>query len=165
MLKLAFLPEKQFMLEALLLAEEAAAAGEIPVGAVVEQNGRIVGRGRNRREECKNPLGHAEVEAIMEAAKSLGDWRLTGCRLYVTLEPCPMCTGAILNARLDTVVYGVDDERAGCCGTAADLTKLTVYHRPEIYRGFMEDECRILLNVFFQKLRQTGAGGTNTVVP
>lgn len=153
MLALSFLPEKRFMLEALLLAQEAAKAGEIPVGAVVEQNGTIIGRGRNRREESKTPLGHAELEAIAEAAKFLGDWRFIGCRLYVTLEPCPMCTGAILNARMAAVVYGPDDERAGCCGTAMDLTKLTVYPRPEIHRGFMEDECRALLNMFFQKLR------------
>lgn len=153
MLKLSFLPQKRWMQEALLLAKEAAAAGEIPVGAVVEHDGMMIGRGRNRREEDKDPLGHAELEAIAEAAKALGDWRLTGCRLYVTLEPCPMCTGAILNARMEAVVYGLDDERAGCCGTAMDLTKLTVYQKPEIYRGFMEDECRALLAEFFHKLR------------
>lgn len=136
------------------MAKEAAAMGEIPVGAVVELNGRVIGRGRNRREECKDPLGHAELEAIAEAAKALGDWRLAGCCLYVTLEPCPMCTGAILNARLEAVVYGTDDERAGCCGTAADLTKLAVYRKPEVYRGFMEEECRVLLRPFFQKLRR-----------
>lgn len=153
MLKLSFLPEKRWMQEALLLAEEAASAGEIPVGAVIERDGVVIGRGRNRREECKDPLGHAELEAIAQAAKFLGDWRLTRCRLYVTLEPCPMCTGAILNARTEAVVYGLDDERAGCCRTAMDLTKLTVYRRPEIYRGFMEDECRALLEEFFRKLR------------
>lgn len=154
MMELSFIPEKRFMLEALSLAGEAAAMGEIPVGAVVVQNDRVIGTGHNRREECKDPLGHAELEAIAEAAKILGDWRLTGCCLYVTLEPCPMCTGAILNARLKAVVYGLDDERAGCCGTAADLTKLSVYRRPEIYRGFMEEECRALLQPFFQRLRR-----------
>jgi len=153
MLRLSFIPDRQFMREALLLAKEAAAAGEIPVGAVVEHDGRIIGWGRNRREECKDPLGHAELEAIADAAKLLGNWRLTGCRLYVTLEPCPMCTGAILNARVEAVVYGLDDERAGCCGTALDLTKLTLYRKPEIHRGFMEDECRALFAEFFNKLR------------
>ena len=117
MLPLAFLPEKRFMLRALSLAEEAAAAGEVPVGAVVVKDGQVIGEGRNRREEGRTALAHAEVEAIHRACQALGTWRLTGCDLYVTLEPCPMCTGAIINAHMDRVVYGADDERAGCCGT------------------------------------------------
>lgn len=154
MMELAFLPKKEFMLRALELAREAASAGEVPVGAVVVREGSVIGEGRNRREAGKNALGHAELEAVSQACASLGTWRLTGCELYVTLEPCPMCTGAVINAHIDTVVYGADDERAGCCGTAADLFALPYSHRPEIYRGFYEEECRALLRDFFQKLRK-----------
>ena len=110
----AFLPEKKFMLRALALAQEAAAQGEVPVGAVVVRRGEIIGEGRNRREADRSALAHAELLAIQEACRTLGDWRLSDCELYVTLEPCPMCTGAILNAHLPVVVYGADDERAGC---------------------------------------------------
>lgn len=154
MMELAFLPKKEFMLRALELAREAASAGEVPVGAVVVREGSVIGEGRNRREAGKNALGHAELEAVSQACAALGTWRLTGCELYVTLEPCPMCTGAVINAHIDTVVYGADDERAGCCGTAADLFALPYSHRPEIYRGFYEEECRALLRDFFQKLRK-----------
>ena len=141
------------MLRALELAREAAACGEVPVGAVVIKAGEIVGEGRNRREAEQNALAHAELEAISQACKALGAWRLPGCELYVTLEPCPMCTGAIINSHLGTVVYGTEDERAGCCGTATDLFTLPYSHRPEVYRGFYEAECRALLREFFQKLR------------
>lgn len=142
------------MLRALELAREAYEAGEIPVGAVVEKDGRIVGEGRNRREAGESALAHAELEAIENACKALKTWRLTGCGLYVTLEPCPMCTGAIINAHIDRVVYGVDDHRAGCCGTAADLFRLPYSHRPQLYRGFFEAECKGLLQDFFRQLRQ-----------
>lgn len=141
------------MLRALELAREAAACGEVPVGAVVIKAGEIVGKGRNRREAEQNALAHAELEAISQACKALGAWRLPDCQLYVTLEPCPMCTGAIINSHLGTVVYGTEDERAGCCGTATDLFTLPYSHRPEVYRGFYEAECRALLREFFQKLR------------
>ncbi|WP_322183783.1 nucleoside deaminase [Neglectibacter caecimuris] len=141
------------MLHALELAREAAACGEVPVGAVVIKAGEIVGEGRNRREAEQNALAHAELEAISQACKALGAWRLPDCQLYVTLEPCPMCTGAIINSHLGTVVYGTEDERAGCCGTATDLFTLPYSHRPEVYRGFYEAECRALLREFFQKLR------------
>ena len=154
MLELAFLPRKEFMLRALALAEEAAAAGEVPVGAVVVKEGQIIGEGRNRREAGKNALAHAELEAISQACKALGTWRLTGCELYVTLEPCPMCTGAVINAHIDRVVYGADDERAGCCGTAADLFTLPYSHRPDLYRGFYESESKALRQAFFKKLRK-----------
>ena len=154
MLPLAFLPEKRFMLRALALAQEAFAAGEVPVGAVVVQEGCIIGEGRNRREAGKTALAHAELEAIHQACQALGTWRLTGCELYVTLEPCPMCTGAIINAHMARVVYGADDERAGCCGTAADLFALPYSHRPEVYRGCCEGECRALLRRFFQDMRK-----------
>lgn len=151
--KLAFLPEKKFMLRALELAREAARQGEVPVGAVVVRNGSIVGEGYNRRESEQNALAHAELLAISGACEALHDRRLTGCQLYVTLEPCPMCTGAIINAHIDTVVFGAEDDRAGCCGTAANLFTLPYSHRPEIYPGFFEAECKELLREFFQKLR------------
>ena len=151
MLELAFLPEKKYMLRALELAQEAAAHGEVPVGAVVEREGVILGEGRNRREAGKNALAHAELEAISQACQTLGTWRLTGCTLYVTLEPCPMCTGALINAHIDRVVYGVDDEKAGCCGTAVDLFSL-----PYSHRGFYEAESEALLQAFFQTLRKRG---------
>lgn len=154
MLELAFLPKKEFMLRALELAEEAWNAGEVPVGAVVVKEGRILGEGRNRREAGKNALAHAEMEAIQQACQALGTWRLTGCELYVTLEPCPMCTGAVINAHIDRVIYGADDERAGCCGTAADLFSLPYSHRPDVYRGFYESEAKALLQSFFQRLRR-----------
>lgn len=156
MLELAFLPEKKYMLRALELAQEAAAHGEVPVGAVVEREGVILGEGRNRREAGKNALAHAELEAISQACQTLGTWRLTGCTLYVTLEPCPMCTGALINAHIDRVVYGVDDEKAGCCGTAVDLFSLPYSRRPTVYRGFYEAESKALLQAFFQTLRKRG---------
>ena len=142
------------MLQALHLAEEAAQSGEVPVGAVVVKDGRVIGEGRNRREAGKNALAHAEIEAISQACQALDTWRLTGCELYVTLEPCPMCTGAIINSHIDRVIYGVDDERAGCCGTAMDLFALPYSHRPEVYRGFYEGEAKKLLQDFFRKLRK-----------
>ena len=153
-MELAFLPKKELMGRALALAREAAAAGEVPVGAVVVKDGRVIGEGRNRREAGKSALAHAELEAIAQACKALGTWRLTGCQLYVTLEPCPMCTGAVINAHIDTVVYGCDDERAGCCGTAADLFALPYSHRLLVYRGCREEECRALLQDFFRGLRE-----------
>ena len=153
-MELAFLPKKELMGRARALARAAAAAGEVPVGAVVVTDGRVIGEGRNRREAGKSALAHAELEAIAQACKALGTWRLTGCQLYVTLEPCPMCTGAIINAHIDTVVYGCDDERAGCCGTAADLFALPYSHRPLVYRGCREEECRALLRDFFRGLRE-----------
>lgn len=153
-MELAFLPKKEFMLRALKLAREAGEQGEVPVGAVVVRGGEVIGQGRNRRECDKNALAHAELEAIAQACKALGDWRLTGCHLYVTLEPCPMCTGAIINAHMGAVVYGADDERAGCCGTAQDLFALPYSHRPEIYRGLCEAECKELLRSFFKDLRK-----------
>lgn len=148
-----FIPKKEFMLAALELARQAAVAGEIPVGAVVERNGVIIGRGKNNRESRKNPFGHAEMEAIEEAAITLGDWRLTGANLYVTLEPCPMCAGAAINSRIEHIVFGAEDERAGCLGSLVDLSRLPFCHRPKLFRGFMELESRALLKDFFQKIR------------
>lgn len=147
-----------FMQEALALAREAAAEGEVPVGAVVVQGDRIVGRGRNRREVGKNALAHAEIEAINEACKTLGGWRLFGCDLYVTLEPCPMCAGAIINARLDRVIYGARDPKAGSCGSVVDLFSYPYNHHPECVFGVMEEKCAALLTAFFARLREKRKG-------
>ncbi len=113
-----------FMREAIALAQKAAAEGEVPVGCVVVRGGEIVGRGQNRRERGKSALAHAEIEAISEACRTLGGWRLWQCTLYVTLEPCPMCAGAIMNARIPRIVYGAKDTVNGCCGSAIDLFML-----------------------------------------
>lgn len=146
--------DEQYMREALLLAREAAQAGEVPVGAVAVWDGRIVGRGRNRREGNRNALCHAELEAIAEACAVLHGWRLWKCTLYVTLEPCPMCAGAILNARIKRVVFGAADPKAGCCGTTADLFSLPFNHKPQVTDGVLREECAALLTEFFQTLRE-----------
>ena len=145
--------DERYMREALAEARAAAAEGEVPVGAVVVQGGRIVGEGRNRREGELTALGHAEIEAIAEACRTLGGWRLTGCTLYVTLEPCPMCAGAILNARVPVVCYGARDDKAGCCGSVLNLFEERFNHHPRIYGGVLEGHCAALLREFFQKLR------------
>ncbi len=146
--------DEQFMEEALRLAAQAAAEGEVPVGGVVTLEDRIVGRGRNRRERGKNALGHAELEAIDEACRTLGGWRLWQCRLYVTLEPCPMCAGAILNARIPVVVYGARDPKAGSVESVARLFDLGYNHHPQVVQGVLEDQCSLLLRTFFRELRQ-----------
>lgn len=145
--------EEQFMREALALAREAADEGEVPVGAVIVRDGKIVGRGRNRRELGKNALAHAEIEAIDMACRTLGGWRLSGCDLYVTLEPCPMCAGAIINARIDRVIQGSADPKAGSCGSVVDLFSLPYNHRPVLVCGVLEQECSGLLRDFFRSLR------------
>lgn len=142
-----------FMKEAIRLAEEAAKEGEVPVGAVAVWDGEIVGRGRNRREKDKNALAHAEIEAINEACKTLGGWRLWKCDLYVTLEPCPMCTGAIINSRIKRLIYGASDYKAGSVGSVVNLFELPYNHKPEIVRGVCEEECSQLLTDFFRNLR------------
>ena len=142
------------MREALLLAQEAAADGEVPVGCVITLEDRIVGRGRNRREKGKTALAHAELEAIGEACRTLGGWRLWQCELFVTLEPCPMCSGAIINSRLKRVVYGARDPKAGCCGGLTDLFALPFNHHPVIESGLMEAEAQALLQEFFVMLRE-----------
>jgi len=147
--------ERQFMEEALTLAREAAAAGEVPVGCVIVRNGEIVGRGRNRREVDKSALAHAEIEAIAEACRNLGGWRLWECTLYVTLEPCPMCAGAIINARIPRVVYGADDRKCGAARSVCSLFDLGFNHRPQVESGLMEEECAALLTDFFRQLRVT----------
>lgn len=142
-----------YMKEALKLAAEAAEAGEVPVGAVVVCDGEIVGTGRNRRETDKNALAHAEIEAINQACSKLGGWRLWKCDLYVTLEPCPMCAGAIINSRIKRVVYGADDNKAGSCSSVVNLFGLPYNHKPEITKGVCEDECSLILKDFFKNLR------------
>lgn len=139
--------------EALSLAALAAQEGEVPVGAVVVKNNEIVGRGYNKREYGKNALYHAEIEAINQACKTLGGWRLWQCDLYVTLEPCPMCTGAIINSRIKKVVYGAYDKKAGSCGSVVNLFHLPYNHKPEVVGGFMEKECSLVLTEFFKQLR------------
>ncbi len=146
--------DEQMMREALELAREAAAEGEVPVGCVITLAGRIVGRGRNRRELGKSALAHAELEAIAEACKTLGGWRLWQCTLYVTLEPCPMCAGAIINARIPRVVYGARDAKAGSCGSIVDLFSLPYNHKPQVEQGLLETECSAVLSQFFQDLRE-----------
>ena len=145
----------QFMDEALILAREAAAEGEVPVGCVITRGGEIVGRGRNRRETGRTALGHAEIEAIAEACRNLGGWRLWECTLYVTLEPCPMCAGAIVNARIPRVVYGASDAKCGACGSVCDLFSMNFNHHPEVTKGIREEEAAALLTEFFQNLRVT----------
>ena len=145
---------RDFMEQALRLAEEAAKEGEVPVGCVIVRKGEIVGRGRNRRETAKTALGHAEIEAIADACKTLGGWRLWECTMYVTLEPCPMCAGAIINARIPTVYVGAKDEKCGACGSVCDLFAMDFNHHPQVQFGLMEAESQALLTDFFRDLRE-----------
>jgi len=147
--------QAQWMKEALALAEEAAAAGEIHIGAVVvDRDGRVIGRGRNRREEG-DPLGQAELLAIRQAAQAVGDWRLEGTTMVVTLEPCAMCAGALVNARVGKLVFGAYDPKAGFCGTLGNLVQdPRLNHRLEVVGGFEEERSRELLQRFFQQLRK-----------
>ncbi len=142
-----------FMDEALKLAAEAAAEGEVPVGCVITRGQEIVGRGRNRREQDKTALAHAEIEAIAEACRNLGGWRLWECTLYVTLEPCPMCAGAIINARIPRVVYGASDAKYGACGSVCSLFSMAFNHHPQVESGIREAEAKALLQEFFRNLR------------
>ena len=144
---------ERWMDEALSLAREAERAGEVPVGCVVVRGEEILGRGRNRREEERSALAHAELEAIREACARLGDWRLEDCALFVTLEPCAMCAGAILNARIPTVVYGLRERKTGACGSVLDLFAEDFGFRPRMYGGVREAACRDLMQTFFSRLR------------
>ena len=142
-----------FMDAALALAREAAAEGEVPVGCVIVRKGEIVGKGRNRREKDKSALAHAEIEAIRQACENLGGWRLWECTLYVTLEPCPMCAGAIINARIPRVVYGASDKKFGACNSVCSLFSMAFNHHPEVEAGIREAEAAALMTEFFQNLR------------
>lgn len=144
-----------FMREALVLAGQAAEAGEVPVGAVIVKDGRIIGRGRNRTEETKNPFMHAELNAMQEALKEVGGWRLTDCDMYVTLEPCSMCAGAIVHARLGSVFIGTDDPKAGACGSVLDITsEKKLNHQPVVEKGLLRQECSQILKDFFREIRR-----------
>ena len=143
------------MKEALTLAQKAAEKGEVPVGAVIVYRNKIIGKGYNKRESRQNALCHAELLAIDEACRTLGSWRLTDCEMFVTLEPCPMCTGAIINARIERVVFGAYDENMGCMGGLCNLTQLPCFSHAQIIGGYMEEEASNLLSDFFSKLRKT----------
>jgi len=146
---------EKYMRLALELAKEAFDAGEIPVGCVIaDKDGKILGTGANTRERTRSALGHAELNAIAEACHTLGDWRLDGCTIYVTLEPCPMCTGAIINARIPCVVFGAREENFGSCGSVVDLFSERYGHHPAVYGGMLESECATLLADFFKNMRK-----------
>ena len=144
---------KEFMKLAILEARKAADEGEVPVGAVIVKNGEVVAAAHNRREQLQNALSHAEIEAINIACQKTGSWRLDDCELYVTLEPCPMCTGAIINARFKTVIFGAYDSKMGCMDSVINLCDYPFNHKVEIYGGIMEDDCLEVLQGFFKKLR------------
>ena len=143
----------EFMLAAYEMAKQAYDDREVPVGAVIVRENVIVAKGRNRREKAKNALLHAEIEAIDNACKALGGWRLWNCELYVTLEPCPMCAGAIINAHIPKVYFGAYDFKNGSCGTITNLFEMPYNFKPECVDGIMADECSALLKDFFKKLR------------
>ena len=145
---------QEYMEEALKEAKACIPQGDVPVGCViVSPEGDIIGRGRNRREADGLATAHAEVEAINMACRTLGSWRLTGCTLYVTLEPCPMCAGAIINSRIACVRYGAKEDKSGCCGSVLNLFEERFNHHPRIYGGLLEQECRAVLEAFFSTLR------------
>ena len=143
-----------YMGKALAEAKTAYAVGEIPIGAVIVYEGKIIARAHNRRETKKNPCAHAELLAILKAAKKLKSWRLSGAELYVTLEPCPMCAGAIINARLDRVYYGASDPKAGAFGSLLDLNAMGLNHRPEVIGGILQEKCSLILREYFSAKRQ-----------
>ncbi len=145
--------QEAFMARALDLAKEAGERGDVPVGCVIIKDGEIIGRGRNMREEKQSALLHAEIAAIGDACRALGSRRLEGCDMYVTLEPCPMCAGAILNARISRVFYGAGDENMGACGGVINIFEEAFGFKPKLYRGLLEKECSSLLTDFFKKLR------------
>lgn len=144
---------RDYMREALKLAQKAADLGEVPVGAVIVKENAIVGRGYNTRESGKTALGHAEIMAIADACKNVGGWRLDGCTIYVTMEPCPMCAGAIINSRISRVVYSLIDFKMGAFGGKTDLSSMGFNHSPEIIVGICEEESAKLIEEFFKKLR------------
>ena len=145
---------EKYMRMALELAAQAEGDGDVPVGCVIVKKDRVIGRGRNRREERGDATAHAEVEAIRDACAHTGSWLLTGCTLYVTLEPCPMCAGAIINSRIHTLRYGTRDDKAGCCGSVLNLFEERFNHHPRIYQGPLKEECEGQLQDFFRGLRE-----------
>ena len=150
--------EEKFMKEAIRQAKKAYALREVPIGCVIVYEGKIIARGYNRRNTDKNTTSHAEINAIRKASKKLGDWRLEGCTLYVTLEPCQMCAGAIVQARIDKVVIGSMNPKAGCAGSVLNLLEMDGFnHKVEVERGVLEDECSTMLSGFFKELRMEKA--------
>lgn len=147
--------DEKFMREALKLAEKAGSENEIPVGAVIVLNDEIIASGRNQREASQNALKHAEIEAIESACAALKSWRLIDCELYVTLEPCPMCAGAIINSRISRVIFGAHDLKAGSCGSIINLFDLPYNHKPSVTCGILQNECSLILSSFFRRLRKT----------
>ena len=145
---------EDYMNQALTLAREAAAHGEVPVGCVIVRDGKIIGRGRNRREEKQAVSSHAEMEAMAQANEALGSWRLEDCDLYVTLEPCPMCAGAIINARVRRVFYGARDRAMGACGGVLNLLMEDFPHHPQLVGGILAEDCQTVLSAFFKELRK-----------
>lgn len=145
--------DKKFMKEAIILARKAAELGEVPVGAVIVKNGEIIAKGKNEREAKQNALSHAEIEAINNACKALGSWRLDDCEMYVTLEPCPMCAGAIINSRIKTLVFGAYDSKMGSIDSVVNLCDYPYNHKVEVYGGILEDECLEIIKNFFKNLR------------
>ena len=145
--------DKKFMYEALNEAKIALEKGEVPVGAVIVKDGKIISKGRNMREEKQNALSHAEIEAINEACKNLNSWRLDGCEMYVTLEPCPMCAGAIINSRIKTLIFGAFDSKMGSIDSVVNLCDYPYNHKVEVYGGICEDECVKIMKDFFKNLR------------
>lgn len=145
--------DRKFMRKALEEAKKAAKENEVPVGAVIVKDGEIIATGHNKREQKQNALSHAEMEAINSACQKLGSWRLDGCELYVTLEPCPMCTGAIINSRIKTVIFGAFDKSMGCMDSVINLCDYPFTHKVEVYAGICEDECQQVLQDFFKGLR------------
>jgi tRNA(adenine34) deaminase len=148
--------DERFMEQAIKEALDAELVGEVPIGAVIVKDNKIIARAHNLRETSKDPTAHAEILAIRAASQSIGGWRLTGCTLYVTLEPCPMCAGAIVQSRISRVVYGADDPKAGCAGTLMNLLQEPRFNHQVAYQGgVLQEKCSCLLKEFFQSLRRT----------
>ena len=145
---------QDYMRRALELAAQAGVEGDVPVGCVIVRDGQIIGEGRNRREEHGDATAHAELEAIRQACQNTGSWRLHDCTMYVTLEPCPMCAGGIVNARVEEVRYGAREEKMGCCGSVLNLFEERFNHKPRIYQGPLVEECQQVMQDFFQNLRK-----------
>ena len=153
--------EERYMKEAIKQARKAATLGDVPIGCVIEYEGKIIGRGYNRRMADKTVLAHAEILAMKKACKKMGDWRLEGCTMYITLEPCPMCAGAIVQARIPRVVVGSMNPKAGCAGSVLDLLHQPGFnHQVEMVNGVLEEECSQMLTAFFKELRQKKKEGT-----
>ncbi|WMI81227.1 tRNA adenosine(34) deaminase TadA [Anaerotignum sp. MB30-C6] len=149
---------EKYMKEALLEAEKAFSAGEVPIGAVMVRDGEIIARGHNLRNSAKNPLRHAEIDVINEAAGIVGDWRLEDCTLYVTVEPCPMCAGAIVQARIPKVVFGTRNTKAGCAGSILDLLNEPRFnHQVAVEEGILQEECGQMMRLFFKRFRKNNA--------